>query len=111
MRSISAMLRLSLVSEWEEVLKQLSDIQIDGIRRRVKSTLDYLESEHITKHDPDYQLSSVEIGITLVLAEVAELLPPPLYEDVKRLLGIRERLWHERYSPGEQKAQKEGGQL
>lgn len=40
--------------EQEEDLKQLTDIQVEGIRRQMKSTLDYLESEHITKHDLDY---------------------------------------------------------
>ncbi len=89
-------------------MKQLSDAQLDGIQHRVKSTLDYLESEDITKRDIDYQLSSVEIGIILALADVVELLPPPLCEDVKRLLDMRERLWRKRYSLDEQKTQKEG---
>jgi hypothetical protein len=89
-------------------MKQCSDIQIDGIRHRVKSTLDYLESEDITKHDADYQLSSVEIGIVLVLADVVELLPPPLYEDVKRLLNRREQLWRKRYFSDESSVQEEG---
>ena len=89
-------------------MKQFSDLQIDGIRHRVKSTLDYLESEDIAKRDLDYQLSSVEIGIVHVLADVVELLPPPLCENVKRLLDRRERLWRERYFSDESSVQEEG---
>jgi hypothetical protein len=86
-------------------MKQYADLHIDGIRQRVHSILNYLESEAITQRDVEYQLSSVEIGIVLALADVVDLLPSPLYEYVKRLLNRRERLWRERYcsdQPGEQ---------
>ena len=90
-------------------MKQYADLHIDGIRQRVHSTLNYLESEDITKRDLDCQLSSVEIGVILVLADVVELLPSPLYEDVKRLLNRRERLWRERYCSDQPAEQEEGG--
>jgi hypothetical protein len=92
----------------EETMKQFSELQIDGIRHRVKSTIDYLESEDITRHDIDYQLRSVEIGIKLVLADVVEILPSPLYEDVKRILDRRERLWRKRYFSDQPEMQEEG---
>ena len=89
-------------------MKQFTEIQIDGIWHRVKSTIDYLESEDITKHDIDYQIRSVEIGIKLVLADVVEILPPPLYEDVKRILDRREWLWRQRYFSDQPEMQEEG---
>ena len=89
-------------------MKQFSELQIDRIWHRVKSTIDYLESEEITRHDIDYQLHSVEIGMKLVLANVVEILPPPLYEDVKRILDRRERLWRERYLSDQPEMQEEG---
>ena len=88
-------------------MKQFSDIKIDGIQHLVKSTLDYLQGEDIAKHDIDYQLSSVEISIVLVLADIVELLPPPLCENVKQLLNMRERLWRERYFSINRKCKRE----
>jgi hypothetical protein len=86
-------------------MMQLSGSQIDCIRQHVQSTLNAVESKSIVKlNSIDYQLSILEIGIAFVLADIVEALPSPSYDDVKRLLEARERLWNECYPQEEPEA-------
>jgi hypothetical protein len=62
--------------------------------------LNYLESEGVRKlNDPGYNLRTLDISIAAVLEAIAEALPAPTSQQVKRLLDTREQLWKALYSP------------
>jgi hypothetical protein len=74
-------------------MKELSEVQLTCIRQHVRSTFHDLENEEFIKNSEELMLRSIEITLFFVLADIVESLPSPVYEDVKRLLEVRERLW------------------